>query len=99
MPLLFVLWVGRQYGRARGAGEVAVDGATRNLPVVHHGPLAQCFAAVFRDKPVSGVLNTWSELNTRHSHFRERVKDVKRGARANSPAPCTWMTAIPTRRA
>ncbi len=57
--------------------------------MVHHGPLAQCFAAVFRDKPVSGVLNTWSELNTRHSHFRERVKDVKRGARAYSPAPCT----------
>lgn len=63
--------------------------------MVHHGPLAQCLAAVFRDKPVSGVLNTWpelntwSELNTRHSHFRERVKDVKRGARANSPAPCT----------
>jgi len=33
----------------------------------------------FRDKPVIGVLNTWSELNTCHSHFRERVKDVKRG--------------------
>jgi dihydroxy-acid dehydratase len=33
----------------------------------------------FRDKPVIGVLNTWSELNTCHSHFRERVQDVKRG--------------------
>ena len=33
----------------------------------------------FRDRPVIGVLNTWSELNTCHSHFRERVKDVKRG--------------------
>ena len=33
----------------------------------------------FRDKPVIGVLNTWSELNTCHAHFRERVKDVKRG--------------------
>ncbi|MBB4121799.1 L-arabinonate dehydratase [Martelella radicis] len=33
----------------------------------------------FRDKPIIGILNTWSELNTCHSHFRERVQDVKRG--------------------
>lgn len=33
----------------------------------------------FRGKPIIGVLNTWSELNTCHSHFRERVVDVKRG--------------------
>lgn len=33
----------------------------------------------FAGKPVIGVLNTWSELNTCHSHFPERVKDVKRG--------------------
>ena len=33
----------------------------------------------FRDKPVIGVLNTWSALNTCHSHFPERVEDVKRG--------------------
>ncbi|MEO8531614.1 MAG: L-arabinonate dehydratase [Deltaproteobacteria bacterium] len=35
--------------------------------------------ADYRDKPVIGVLNTWSELNTCHSHFPERVQDVKRG--------------------
>lgn len=33
----------------------------------------------FVGKPVIGILNTWSELNTCHSHFPERVKDVKRG--------------------
>ncbi|WP_332303922.1 L-arabinonate dehydratase [Rhizobium sp. GR12] len=33
----------------------------------------------FGGKPVIGILNTWSELNTCHSHFPERVKDVKRG--------------------
>ncbi|TRA85347.1 dihydroxy-acid dehydratase [Rhizobium rhizogenes] len=33
----------------------------------------------FASKPVIGILNTWSELNTCHSHFPERVKDVKRG--------------------
>ena len=33
----------------------------------------------FRGKPVIGVLNTWSELNTCHAHFPDRVKEVKRG--------------------
>ncbi|MFD1747324.1 L-arabinonate dehydratase [Rhizobium helianthi] len=33
----------------------------------------------FVGKPVIGILNTWSDLNTCHSHFPERVKDVKRG--------------------
>ncbi|MXU64316.1 L-arabinonate dehydratase [Oceanomicrobium pacificus] len=33
----------------------------------------------FRDRPVIGILNTWSELNSCHGHFPERVKDVKRG--------------------
>jgi dihydroxy-acid dehydratase len=35
--------------------------------------------ADFRDRPIIGILNTWSELNTCHQHFRERVQDVKRG--------------------
>ncbi len=30
-------------------------------------------------RPIIGILNTWSEMNTCHSHFRERAKDVKRG--------------------
>jgi dihydroxy-acid dehydratase len=33
----------------------------------------------FRDRPIIGVLSTWSELNSCHSHFRERAQDVKRG--------------------
>lgn len=33
----------------------------------------------FRGKPVIGILDTWSELNSCHSHFPERVQDVKRG--------------------
>ena len=33
----------------------------------------------FRDKPIIGVLNTWSDFNSCHSHFKERVVDVKRG--------------------
>lgn len=35
--------------------------------------------ADFAGKPIIGVLNTWSDLNSCHSHFPERVKDVKRG--------------------
>lgn len=30
-------------------------------------------------KPIIGMLNTWSELNSCHSHFPERVEDVRRG--------------------
>jgi dihydroxy-acid dehydratase len=33
----------------------------------------------FRDRPIVAILNTWNELVTCHSHFRERVADVKRG--------------------
>ncbi len=33
----------------------------------------------FMGKPIIGILNTWSELNSCHGHFPERVKDVKRG--------------------
>ncbi|HTN62322.1 MAG TPA: dihydroxy-acid dehydratase, partial [Devosia sp.] len=35
--------------------------------------------ADFLGKPVIGILNTWSELNSCHSHFPERVQSVKRG--------------------
>lgn len=33
----------------------------------------------YRDRPIIAILNTWSELNTCHSHFRERANDVRRG--------------------
>jgi len=33
----------------------------------------------FMGRPVIGILNTWSELNSCHGHFPERVRDVKRG--------------------
>ena len=33
----------------------------------------------FADRPVIAILNTWSELNTCHSHFPSRVQDVRRG--------------------
>ncbi len=30
-------------------------------------------------KPVIGIINTWSDINPCHSHFKQRVEDVKRG--------------------
>ena len=33
----------------------------------------------YMDRPVVAILNTWSELNTCHSHFRNRADEVRRG--------------------
>ncbi len=33
----------------------------------------------FTGRPVIGIVNTWNSLNTCHTHFPERVKDVTRG--------------------
>ncbi len=30
-------------------------------------------------KPVIAILNTWSDINSCHTHFKQRVEDVKRG--------------------
>ena len=33
----------------------------------------------FDGKPVIGIVNTWSDLNTCHGHFPERAEQIKRG--------------------
>ena len=33
----------------------------------------------YRGKPVIGIINTWSDINPCHAHFRERAEEVKRG--------------------
>ncbi len=33
----------------------------------------------FSGKPVIGILNTWSDINPCHAHFKMRVEEVKRG--------------------
>ncbi|HEY6134816.1 MAG TPA: L-arabinonate dehydratase [Rubrivivax sp.] len=35
--------------------------------------------ADWKDKPVIAIVNTWSDANQCHSHFKQRVEDVKRG--------------------
>jgi len=36
-------------------------------------------ASDYMGKPVIAVLNTWSEINPCHSHFKERAEEIKRG--------------------
>src|SRR5215813_1603932 len=36
-------------------------------------------SADYAGKPVIAVINTWSDLTTCHSHFRQRAEEVKRG--------------------
>ncbi|MEX2501116.1 MAG: dihydroxy-acid dehydratase, partial [Trueperaceae bacterium] len=55
---------------------------TRNLRSFgHHSRMQQMGYHVdeYRGKPVIGILNTWSDLNPCHLHFKQRVEDVKRG--------------------
>ena len=33
----------------------------------------------FAGKPVIGIINTWSDINPCHTHFRQRAEEVKRG--------------------
>jgi dihydroxy-acid dehydratase len=33
----------------------------------------------YAGKPVIAIINTWSEINSCHSHFRQRAEEVKRG--------------------
>jgi dihydroxy-acid dehydratase len=33
----------------------------------------------YMGKPIIGIINTWSDLNPCHLHFKQRVEDVKRG--------------------
>jgi dihydroxy-acid dehydratase len=35
--------------------------------------------ADYRGKPVIAIVNTWSDANQCHTHFKQRVEDVKRG--------------------
>lgn len=36
-------------------------------------------ATDYRGKPVIAIINTWSDINPCHTHFKQRVEEVKRG--------------------
>jgi dihydroxy-acid dehydratase len=47
----------------------------------HHSRAAQMgySRADYQGKPVIAIINTWSDINACHSHFRQRAEEVKRG--------------------
>ncbi|MET0202777.1 MAG: L-arabinonate dehydratase [Casimicrobiaceae bacterium] len=47
----------------------------------HHSRIAQMgySRADYAGKPVIAIINTWSDINACHSHFRQRADEVKRG--------------------
>ena len=36
-------------------------------------------AADYVGRPIIGIINTWSDLNQCHAHFKQRIEDIKRG--------------------
>jgi dihydroxy-acid dehydratase len=68
----------RSYDSLRSARWFAPDdlrafGHRSRLMQMGYGP------ADWKDKPMIGILNTWSDIAHCHAHFRQRVEDVKRG--------------------
>src|SRR5258705_4928805 len=47
----------------------------------HHSRIAQMgySRADYFGKPVIAIINTWSDINSCHAHFRQRADEVKRG--------------------
>src|SRR6478752_1599722 len=41
----------------------------------------------YRGKPVIGIINTWSDINPCHTHFKQRVEEVKRGVWSSGGFP------------
>jgi dihydroxy-acid dehydratase len=47
----------------------------------HHSRIAQMgySRADYQGRPVIAIVNTWSDINQCHAHFRQRAEEVKRG--------------------
>ena len=47
----------------------------------HHSRTSQMgySRADYQGKPIIAIINTWSDINACHSHFRQRAEEVKRG--------------------
>src|SRR5437868_8846826 len=47
----------------------------------HHSRIAQMgySRADYHGKPIIAIINTWSDINSCHAHFRQRADEVKRG--------------------
>jgi dihydroxy-acid dehydratase len=47
----------------------------------HHSRLSQIgySRADYQGKPIIAIINTWSDINVCHAHFKQRAEEVKRG--------------------
>jgi dihydroxy-acid dehydratase len=64
-------------------------GATDMRSFGHRSRTAQMGyeGADYRGKPVIAIINTWSDINPCHTHFKQRVEEVKRGVWAAGGFP------------
>ncbi|MEO1686966.1 MAG: dihydroxy-acid dehydratase, partial [Pseudomonadota bacterium] len=69
----------RDYQTLRSARWLAQDDTQRSWN--HRSRIMQMGygAEDWTGKPVIAIVNTWSDINQCHAHFRQRVDDVKRG--------------------
>jgi dihydroxy-acid dehydratase len=70
--------------RSRGAEELRSHRwyGTRDLRSFGHRSRTKQMgyaAEDYRGKPVIGIVNTWSDINPCHTHFRQRAEEIKRG--------------------
>jgi len=61
---------------------------SKNLPletIAHRQSLMMPMGTTFEQskKPLIGILNAWNEMNPGHYHFKELIKEVKRGIEEN----------------
>ena len=68
-----------EYSALRSARWLAQDDQQRSWN--HRSRVMQMGYGVedWTGKPVIAIINTWSDINQCHAHFRQRVDDVKRG--------------------
>ena len=45
-------------------------------------------------KPIIGIINPWNELNTCHTHFPDRVTDIKRGVIASGGSLLKFLSCL-----
>ncbi len=85
----------RQYAELRSARWY---GATDMRSFGHRSRTKQMgFSAEdYGGKPVIGIVNTWSDMNSCHTHLRERAEEVKRGVWQAGGFPVEMPAMAPT---
>src|SRR5258706_186402 len=66
---------------SRPNASVAMSIATHIRTFGHHSRTSQMgySRADYQGKPIIAIINTWSDINACHAHFRQRAEEVKRG--------------------